>query len=81
MKKDDLFLGIRVTHKTNKRAGMVVGPAQHGIGVDLIPVALEGSTRQELWPKHLCCKRERRQQLKAHGGKFNPPKGYPLTIN
>lgn len=78
-KKLSLSLGVRVTHKADKRHGLVVGPAQHGMGVDLIPVAVEGSTRKELWPKHLCNRRPRSQQLKAHGGDFSPPKGYPLT--
>ena len=75
----ELSLGIRVTHKSDKRHGLVVGPAQHGIGVDLIPIAVEGSTRNELWPSHLCTKKVKRHQLKAHGGNFIPPKGYPLT--
>lgn len=79
MPKNSLPLGLRVKHQTNKRSGLVIGPAQHGIGFDLIPVALEGSTRRELWPIHLCIKKDKRQQLKANGGTFVPPKGYPLT--
>jgi hypothetical protein len=74
-----LPLGLRVKHQINKRSGLVIGPAQHGIGFGLIPVALEGSTRRELWPIHLCIKKEKRQQLKANGGTFVPPKGFPLT--
>ena len=76
--KKELALGYRVTHKADQRHGLVVGPAQHGIGVDLIPIAVEGSTRNELWPEHLCTKRPKKQQLKAHGGSFVPPKGFPL---
>ena len=79
MPKNSLPLGLRVKHQTNKRSGLVIGPAQHGIGFDLIPVALEGSTRRELWPIHLCIKKDKRQQLEANGGSFIPPKGYPLT--
>ena len=79
MKKVPLEIGLRVKHKAHGGGAMVVGPAQHGMGFDLIPVALENSTRQETWPEHLCERRPRRDQLPAHGGKYNPPKGYPLN--
>ena len=79
MTKTSLPLGLRVKHQTNKRSGLVIGPAQHGIGCDLIPIALEGSTRRELWPSHLCIKKDKHHQLKANGGSFTPPKGFPLT--
>lgn len=74
-----LAIGTRIKHKTHGGGAMVVGPAQHGIGFDLIPVALENSTRQETWPAHLCVRRDKRDQLPAHGGKYSPPKGYPLN--
>ena len=76
-----LELGVRVRHRTNKKSGMVVGPAQHGINHPLVPVALEGSTRQELWPDHLIIKRKTKDQLPAHGGSFQAPKGYPFNTH
>ena len=78
-KKLPLALGTRVKHKSTGKGGLVVGPAQHGMGFDLIPVALENSTRTETWPAHLCIRRDRRDQLPAMGGKYQPPKGYPLN--
>ena len=80
-KKLPIEIGIRVRHRRDKRGGLVTGPAQHGINSPLIPVAVEGSTRKELWPSHLCARRPVGEQLPAHGGTFMPPKGYPLCIH
>tara|TARA_B100000925_G_scaffold90808_1_gene65823 strand:- start:101 stop:343 length:243 start_codon:yes stop_codon:yes gene_type:complete len=79
MTKAVLALGMRVRHKATGQSGLIVGPSQHGIGYSLIPVALENSTRQEVWPEHLCVKRRVREQLPAHGGNYKPPKGFPLN--
>tara|TARA_R100001463_G_scaffold16069_3_gene41767 strand:+ start:8350 stop:8592 length:243 start_codon:yes stop_codon:yes gene_type:complete len=76
----DLKLGHRVKHKTDGRQGMVFG-AQQKIGVEdiLVPIALEGSTRKELWPIDQFKLLPKPQQLVALGGNFVPPKGFPLN--
>ena len=79
MSKIPLALGMRVRHRTSGRKGLIVGPSQHGMGFALIPVALEGSTRHEVWPEHLTIRRDKRDQLPSHGGDYQPPKGYPLN--
>ena len=79
MSKRNLAIGMRVRHKTNGKKGLIVGPSQHGMGFPLIPVALESSTRQEIWPEHLCIKQDKRLQLPAHGGEYEAPKGFPLN--
>ena len=79
--KSQLSIGIRVRHSKGKRGGLITGPAEHGINSPLIPVAVEGSTRKELWPSHLCTRLPADQQLKAHGGNFQPPRGYPLNTS
>ena len=78
-KKRPLALGTRIKHKSTGKGALVVGPAQHGMCFDLIPVALENSTRQETWPEHLCVRRVKRDQLPAMGGNYQPPKGYPFN--
>ena len=72
-------VGVRVTHTKDKRDGLITGPSEHGVGYRLIPVAVEGSTRKELWPEHLVQVMAIRKQLPQHGGQFKPPAGYPLT--
>ena len=72
-------VGVRVTHTKDKRDGLITGPSEHGVGYRLIPVAVEGSTRKELWPEHLIQVMPIRKQLPQHGGHFKPPAGYPLT--
>ena len=47
----DLKLGHRVKHKVDGRKGMVFGHHETtGVKDVLFPIALEGSTRKELWP-------------------------------
>ena len=77
----DLKLGHRVKHKADGRRGMVFGH-QESTGVKdlLFPVALEGSTRKELWQADQIILMPKDQQLIALGGKFDPPKGFPLNI-
>ena len=42
-------------------------------------VALEKSTRKELWPIDQIQLLPKPQQLIALGGKFDPPKGFPFN--
>ena len=72
-------IGVRITHTKDKRDGLITGPSEHGVGYRLIPVAVEGSTRKELWPEHMIQVMPIRKQLPQHGGQFKPPAGYPLT--
>lgn len=77
----DLKLGHRVKHKADGRRGMVFGHQESkGMKDLLFPVALEGSTRKELWPADQIILMPKDQQLIALGGKFDPPKGFPLNI-
>lgn len=63
----------------HERIGMVAGRLEPGIGVTaLLPVIVEGSTRNELWPLHRLEPLPRKRQLVGLGGKVIPPKGYPL---
>ena len=74
-----LALGTRVRHSKTRASGLVVGKAEHtGLPFALVPIALEGSTRTELWPEHLIEVRPRREQPVALGGQFKAPEGYPL---
>lgn len=76
----ELKLGHRVKSKKDGRKGMVVGAQQKtGVSDFLVPIALEGSTRKELWPIDQFILLPKPQQLLALGGKFNPPKGFPLN--
>jgi|TARA_R100001443_G_scaffold16704_1_gene27062 hypothetical protein len=76
----DLKLGHRIKHKVDGRKGMVFGHQQStGVKDVLVPVALEGSTRKELWPIDQILLLPKSQQLIALGGKFDPPKGFPLN--
>jgi len=77
----DLKLGHRVKHKADGRKGMVFGAQQKtGVADILVPIALEGSTRKELWPIDQFNLLPQAQQIVALGGKFVPPKGFPLHI-
>ena len=76
----DLKLGHRVKHKVDGRKGMVFGHHETtGVKDVLFPIALEGPTRKELWPIDQIELLPKPEQLKALGGKFNPPKGFPLN--
>lgn len=75
----DFPLGTRVRHTVNRSSALVIGRPEHtGLTFALVPVALEGSTRSELWPEHLIEVRPRREQPVALGGQFKAPEGYPL---
>ena len=80
-KKLPIEIGIRVRHRRDKRGGLVTGPAQHGISSPLIPVAVEGSTRKELWPSHLCARRPVGEQLPAHGEHLHAAQGLSACIH
>ena len=76
---NELALGTRVRHSRTRLSGLVVGRPEHtGLLFALVPIALEGSTRTELWPEHLIEVRPRRDQPVALGGQFKAPEGYPL---
>jgi hypothetical protein len=74
-------VGHRVTHANDGRAGLVVGRVEGtGWNKALVPIAIEGSTRSEYWPVSQVVIRPAREQAVAMGGKFQPPKGYPLNL-
>ncbi len=74
-----LIPALRVVHKTDHRHGFVVGrPEALGHRTALVHVAVEGSTRYELWPVHMVEVLPVRDQHVAMGGKYQAPKGYPL---
>ena len=74
-------VGQRVRHITNNQDGFVVGQAQSvGLNLEKLPVIIEGSTRQELWDTKSVELKSRKEQLVKMGGKFKPPKDFPLNI-
>lgn len=76
-----IILGLRVTHLDDGRPGFVVGrPEYEGCRIKLVPIAVEGSTRYELWPLHRLKVRPLQEQHAALGGDYQSPKGYPLCI-
>tara|TARA_B100001250_G_scaffold134326_1_gene114864 strand:+ start:3601 stop:3843 length:243 start_codon:yes stop_codon:yes gene_type:complete len=77
----DLKLGHRIRNSIDGRQGMVFGNHQStGVKDVLIPVALEGSTRKELWPIDQIELLPVKKQMVALGGEFNPPKGFPFNL-
>ena len=77
----DLKLGHRIKNNIDGRQGMVFGHHQRtGVKDILVPVALEGSTRKELWPIDQIELLPAKQQMVALGGEFSPPKGFPFNI-
>jgi hypothetical protein len=71
----------RVCHRADGRHGFVVSrPEALGYRTALVRVAVEGSTRYELWPLHLVDLLPPRQQHRAMGGQYDAPAGYPLCI-
>jgi|ETNmetMinimDraft_21_1059911.scaffolds.fasta_scaffold00121_39 hypothetical protein len=75
----DFQLGHRVTHAPDERNGFVVGRVQGtGWNKALLPVAVEQSTRYELWPVTQVQLLPLAQQFTALGGEYIPPKGFPL---
>ncbi len=74
-----IMLALRVVHAIDGHPGFVVGkPEVDGCRRSLVRIAVEGSTRYELWPLHLLQVRPTKDQHIAMGGKYQAPKGYPL---
>lgn len=78
MKSSILPRGCRVAHCVSAQKGLIVdGPETHGCH-RLYRVALEGSTRAELWHERQIRRLGQKSQLKALGGNYEPPAGYPF---
>ena len=60
---EKLQIGHRVKHKTDNRDGFVIGTPAN----ELVPIAIEGSTRKEQWPISLVLKKPKKQQLPLFG--------------
>lgn len=74
-----LSLAHRVIHRADGRRGFVVGrPEALGYHTALVRVAVEGSTRYELWPLNLVELLPAKQQHRGLGGQYEAPAGYPL---
>ena len=74
-------VGHRVRNITVNQDGFVVGQTQTvGLHLEKLPVIIEGSTRQELWDTKNVELKPKKEQLVKMGGKFKPPKGFPLNI-
>lgn len=71
--------GTRVKHRASGALAMVSGKPEPFKRSYLLPVAIEGTTRTELWPAGLVVPLPKTDQLLAMGGLITPPKGYPLT--
>lgn len=77
-----LRLGERVTHAIDGRSGLVIGKTEAtGWNRALVLIAIEGSTRNEYWPLRHTVARPKPEQVPALGGRFQPPKGFPLIID
>ena len=73
--------GLRVLHCSDARTGFVIGrPERLGSRIALVPVIVEGSTRQELWPETQIEPLPKAQQHLACGGRYRAPQGYPLCF-
>jgi hypothetical protein len=76
-----LLLGLRVINRLDGRSGFVIGkPEAIGTRFSLVPVVIEGSTRNELWPEHWIDVRPTKEQFPALGGRFKAAPGFPLRI-
>lgn len=74
-------VGHRVRNIIVNQDGFVVGQTQAvGLHLEKLPVIIEGSTRQELWDTKNIELKPKKEQLVKMGGKFKPPKGFPLNI-
>ena len=74
-------VGHRVPTITVTQEGFLVGQDQAvGLHLQKLPVIIEGSTRQELWDTKNVELKPKKEQLVKMGGKFKPPKGFPLNI-
>lgn len=75
------LVGLRVLNRLDGRAGLVIGKSEAlGTRFSLVPVVIEGSTRNELWPEHWVDVRPTKDQFPALGGRFQAAAGYPLRI-
>lgn len=75
------LVGLRVVNRLDGRAGFIIGKSEAiGTRFSLVPVVIEGSTRNELWPEHWIDVRPTREQFPALGGRFRGAPGYPLRI-
>jgi len=75
------LVGLRVLNRLDGRAGLVIGKSEAlGTRFSLVPVVIEGSTRNELWPEHWVDVRPTKDQFPALGGRFQAAGGYPLRI-
>ena len=76
-----LLVGLRVVNRLDGRPGFVIGKAEAmGTRYSLVPVVIEGSTRNELWPEHWIDVRPTKEQFPALGGRFHTTPSYPLRI-
>jgi hypothetical protein len=74
-----LQIGMRVTNLKDGRPGFVIGkPEALGTSFSLVPVVIEGSTRNELWPEDWIVVRPTTEQFPALGGRYKAAPGYPL---
>ena len=72
---------LRMRPRASQVAGFVIGkPEALGTRFSLVPVVIEGSTRNELWPEHWIDVRPTKEQFPALGGRFKAAAGYPLRI-
>lgn len=79
--RSPLEVGTRVVNRLDDRPGFVIGKAEAiGTRFSLVPVVIEGSTRNELWPEHWIDVRPAKDQFPALGGRFSAAPGYPLRI-
>lgn len=75
------LVGLRVVNRLDGRSGFIIGkPEAMGTRFSLVPVVIEGSTRNELWPEHWIDVRPTKEQFPALGGRFRCAPGYPLRI-
>jgi hypothetical protein len=76
-----LLIGLRVINRMDGRPGLVIGKAEAlGTTFCLVPVIVEGSTRNELWPEDWIDVRPTKEQFPALGGHYKSVPGYPLRI-
>lgn len=75
------LVGLRVVNRLDGRPGFVIGkPEAIGTKFSLVPVVVEGSTRNELWPEHWVEVRPSKEQFPALGGRYQAAAGYPLRV-
>ncbi len=76
-----LLVGLRVVNRLDGRPGFVTGKSEvMGTRFSLMPVFIEGSTRNALWPEHWIDVRPTKEQFPALGGRFQAAPGYPLRV-